>query len=1057
MIVPLVRDEQHLVDLLDRQFSRAQLDAITLGLDAPSAIIAGAGSGKTTVMAARVVWLVGHLGIPPERILGLTFTNKAAAELGQRIRSSLELLGVDHAEAGWGEVTASTYHAFAGTLIAEHGLRLGIEPDLRVVTDASRFQRFARAIESFEGPLDLVTTYVPRLVPDAMKLDSELSEHLVTPAALRAYDELITAFADGGLSDQKVVATAAATARKRSELSRLVDAYRAAKHADGVMDFSDQMAWGAELALLPAVRDSMLEKYDVVLLDEYQDTSVAQRDLLVGLFAGLPVTAVGDPAQGIYGWRGAATGNLEDFLDDFAIEGVLGRRLTLRQTYRCRPEIIGAANHIISAFYEDARVTRSVEPLMSGKEPGGRVEVALHSTVSQEIDAMVRQIEQIREEGAVPLRSVAILVRVAAENGEIVKALRDSHIPFEIVGLQGLLAQPEVRDVVSLLEVVDDVTANPATLRLLTGPRWNIGPRDLALLGRRASQLSRSVGSEDAAEASLAADLAHAVEGTDPTEIVALADALEDLGDLAYSSDARQRFAELSSIITSVRRHSSEPLIDLARRAVRVLDLDIELEAGDVEGAGDNLALFLDAVATYAESDRYASLAGLLSYFNAEEVYNQGMEVFTPSEAESVKLLTIHRAKGLEWNTVFVPFMSANVFPTGQGRANWITTASAVPTALRGDRSSLPQMADGPGDWTDESRSVHDSLNKGLGHMEERRLAYVAYTRAEERLVLSGHWWGRTQIKPRGPSEFLLATREWLVVSGSDATTWAPAPAPGATNPHLDTVQRADWPAAPPQLARRRALAAAVRQALDRPDRPAVDQPLLATDRLDELCADVDLLLAEADAVASQERVVTLPGSFSTTSMLGLADDEAKFARELARPMPRRPSSAARFGTRFHAWVEAHYGQQVLLDPAELPGQGDVDLNSDAELDEVIRLFSEGEYGQRDPFAIEAPFSIILAGQQVIGRIDAVFATTLEDGRTGFQVVDWKTNKKATADPLQLSVYRLAWAELNGVAPEDVTGAFYYVRLGRTVRYGAAQLLDRPALEVLLRGGGGPD
>ncbi|MEO6606573.1 MAG: UvrD-helicase domain-containing protein [Aeromicrobium sp.] len=1051
-MTPLVRDEKHLVALLGRDFSRAQLDAITLALDAPSAIIAGAGSGKTTVMAARVVWLVGHLGIPPERILGLTFTNKAAAELGQRIRASLETLGVDHAEAGWGEVTASTYHAFAGSLIAEHGLRLGVEPDLRVVTDASRFQRFARAVEAFEGTLDLVTTYVPRLVPDAMKLDSELSEHLVTPEDLRAYDAKVMAVDDWAGSDQKVIAIAAGAARKRTELSRLVDAYRAAKLADGVMDFSDQMAWGAQLAMLAEVRESMLEKYDVVLLDEYQDTSVAQRDLLVGLFKGLPVTAVGDPAQGIYGWRGAATGNLEDFLDDFAIDGVAGERLTLLQTYRCRPEIIGAANHIISAFYEDAKVTRSVEALTSGKEAGGKVEVALHQTVSEEISSMVSEIETIRDEGVVPLRSVAILVRVAAENGEIVKALRDSHIPFEIVGLQGLLAQPEVQDVVSLLEVVDDVTANPATLRLLTGPRWNVGPRDLALLGRRASQLSRSVGSGGDAEASLASDLAHAVEGTDPTEIVALADALEDLGDLAYSAAARERFAELSSLITAVRRHSSEPLIDLTRRAVRALDLDIELEAGDVEGAGDNLALFLDAVATYAESDRYASLAGLLSYFNAEEVYNQGMEVFTPSEAESVKLLTIHRAKGLEWNTVFVPFMSATVFPTGQSRANWLTTASAVPTALRGDRASLPQMADDPEHWTDESRVVHDSRNKELGHMEERRLAYVAYTRAEERLVLSGHWWGRSQIKPRGPSEFLMETRNWLMENGDNATRWAEAPAPGATNPHLDTVQRADWPAAPPQLTRRRALAAGVREMLEGSDRPALDVPLIAADRLDQLSADVDLLLAEADAVAAQERIVTLPSSVSTTSMLGLAEDEAKFARDLARPMPRQPSPAARFGTRFHAWVEAHYGQQVLLDPAELPGQGDVDLNSDAELELVIQMFSDGEYGQRNPYAIEAPFSIVLAGQQVIGRIDAVFATTLDDGRSGFEVVDWKTNKKATADPLQLSIYRLAWAELNGVDPADVRGAFYYVRLGQTVRFGADDLLDRPALEALLSG-----
>jgi len=161
--------------------------------------------------------------------------------------------------------------------------------------------------------------------------------------------------------------------------------------------------------------------------------------------------------------------------------------------------------------------------------------------------------------------------------------------------------------------------------------------------------------------------------------------------------------------------------------------------------------------------------------------------------------------------------------------------------------------------------------------------------------------------------------------------------------------------------------------------------------------------------------------------------------------MPRQPSAAARLGTRFHAWVEAHYGQQVLLDPTDLPGRGDTDLTSDADLDDVIERFRSGPFGDRVPAAIEAPFSIVLAGQQVIGRIDAVF-------REGdqWEVVDWKTNRSATADSLQLAIYRLAWAEMNGLDLADVTGAFYYVRLGEVQRFEG--LPGRDELERLLAG-----
>lgn len=1032
----LVRDPDHLREIVGIPFSEPQMAAITAGLEAPSAIIAGAGSGKTTVMAARVVWLVGHVGVPPERILGLTFTTKAAAELGQRIRANLELLGVDLE----GQPTASTYHAFAGQLIAEHGLRLGIEPDLSIVTDAARFQRMARAIETHDGDVQELSTHVPYLVTLAMSLDSQLSEHLVTPQQLRDFEAEVLPEILAEPKQTLDVQKAASAQRRRVEVTRLVERYREAKQADGVMDFSDQMAWGAQLAALPEVGAALRERFDVVLLDEYQDTSVAQRDLLLALFGGHPATAVGDPAQGIYGWRGAATGNLENFVREFADPaGPPGQQFSLVETRRCAPEIIDAANHLAAEFYERSGV---VQPLVSAAGGVGVVDVALHATVQDEIDALVDAVVAQHESGT-EWREIAILTRVTRENGAIVQALRARHVPFEIVGLTGLLDQPEVADVFSLLSVVEDVTANPALLRLLTGPRWNIGPRDLALLGRRASALTgRTYGRDDGT--TLEDELTRAVEGTDPTEVVSLADAIDDPGDLPYSAAARERFADLSRVVAGVRAHVGDPLLDLARRAVRALDLDVELEASEVTGGTDNLALFLDAVAAYGETDRYASLSGLVAYLQAEDHFNEGLEVSTPTEADSVKLLTIHKSKGLEWDCVFVPLVAKDVFPTKLGRPNWASSVDALPWPLRGDRDTLPEL----GGWSNKDQKAFREEMKAESRLEEVRLGYVAYTRARTRLVVSGHWWGRTQQRPRGPSDFLLRTREWLDQRGGVPLVWADEPLED-TNPLMAEVDGVPWPQPVRRVPGRRELAEAVHAELATPSLPVV--PAEGDDELDEIARDVDLLLLEADAAAARHREVDLPGTVSATAVLALGGDEQDFARSLARPMPRRPSAAARFGTRFHAWVEAHFGQQPLLDPAELPGRGDADIGSDAELDEVVALFRAGPYADAVPHRIEAPFSVVLAGQQVVGRIDAVFSSgTPDDPR--YEVVDWKTNRTADADPLQLAIYRLAWAELAGVPLEHVTAAFYYVRLGEVRRFGAGELPDRAGLEAVVAG-----
>ncbi len=1064
----VLTDVHDLGRLLDLPFSAEQRAAITAPLE-PGVIVAGAGSGKTTVMAARVVWLVGTGQVQPAEVLGLTFTTKAAAELGSGVRSRLQTLAARSGRPQLleqvGEPAVSTYHAYAGGLLVEHGLRLGYEPDLRVIADASRYQLAARAIESFSGVREHLSISLPTLIGQVIGLDNELSDHLVELDEVRRFDhDLRTRLAE---EKQITEVRAAVTATQvRDELLDLVAAYREAKADAGVTEFADQMGRAARLAeASAAVGEVERSRYRVVLLDEYQDTSVSQRRMLQGLFSGPtaaggrghPVTAVGDPCQAIYGWRGASVDNIDGFGAHFPrADGTPSRRLTLSVNRRCARDVLDAANDVAEELYA---LHTGVEPLVPRPEAGaGRVRVALHETVADEVAAVVDDIERLgnsfaREHGTPAWSDIAILVRDGNERAALAAGLRGRGIPVEVVGLSGLLTQPEVADVVATLRCISSLTANAALLRLLAGPRWRLGPRDLALLGARARRLAaadRSAGDD------LQSRLDLAVTGVDSTEVLSLSDALDDPGPADYSPAARTRFAALSAELTALRRAAGDPLVDLVRRVVEVLGIDVELAAdGGPEArlARDNLALFVDAVGDFAGTDPTAGLFGLLAYLDAELEHDRGMEVADPGADDSVKLLTVHSAKGLEWRAVLLPFLSSKVFPSEQPRARWEQNAAVVPVPLRGDRDALPRLAS----WSKPDRDAYVRACKQHQALEERRLAYVAVTRAKELVVASGHWWGRTQQKPRGPSPYLEALRAHAAVADGGTggpepvvppARWAPSPADGSSNPMVESRQDVAFPGRldTDRIARRRAVAAEVRQALADGVEATDGGPEPVPDELAVIDEELETLLAEARRRADDSPVVDLPGTLSATRALRLSADPEQLAAELARPMPRRPSAAARLGTRFHAWVEASFGQQQLIDPDELPGRADADIDDEADLRSLVDAFRRGPFADRVPAALEAPFQLVLGGHVVVGRIDAVFARP--DG--GFDVVDWKTSRHEDADPTQLALYRLAWAELQGVDLEQVGAAFCYVRSGRVAR--PDSLPDRAQLEAELFG-----
>jgi DNA helicase-2/ATP-dependent DNA helicase PcrA len=277
------------------------------------------------------------------------------------------------------------------------------------------------------------------------------------------------------------------------------------------------------------------------------------------------------------------------------------------------------------------------------------------------------------------------------------------------------------------------------------------------------------------------------------------------------------------------------------------------------------------------------------------------------------------------------------------------------------------------------------------------------------------------------------ALRGW----GVEPDRWEEKPEKGTPNPLQLGATTAAWPVTEhtAEALRRLDAAEVVRDAMARHADGALVDPELDVVEASVVAdwdAELDRLLAEARRERSGHVEVPLPSSLSATAVARLRDDPDGFARDLARPMPRQPSPAARFGTRFHAWVEARFGQQDLFDPEELPGQGDRGIDSESDLAALVATFESGPFAERLPVAVEAPFALVVGGQVVRGRIDAVYAEEV-DGEDGFLVVDWKTNQRASADALQLGLYRQAWADLHGVPVERVRAAFYYVRTGEVV------------------------
>jgi len=704
----------------------------------------------------------------------------------------------------------------------------------------------------------------------------------------------------------------------------------------------------------------------------------------------------------------------------------------------------------------------------------GHVEAASYSTVEDEAVAVADWVAAAwwadERRGVRSGRSAAVLARKRSQFAVLEEALVGRGLPVEVVGLGGLLSTPEVSDLVAALHVVHDPSRGDQLMRLLTGPAVRLGPRDLIALGGWARQLHRRRSGSARALPTV----------SEPADDASLVEALDELpapdwhdGDgRPISPDGRQRLQRLAGTVRALRSRTALPLAELVGEVERALLLDVEVAARpgrSPAAARANLEAFADVADSFTASADRPTLGAFLAWLETARDRERGLEPgLAEPDLDAVQILTVHAAKGLEWDVVAVPGLVEGTFPARNVTTRWVddcwqtstakdggwrTELGAVPHALRGDRDSLPDVR-----W--EAAATQAELRHELTRFElaggeheiaeERRLAYVAVTRARSALLLTAHVWGDGSA-PRLPSRFLTELADHPAVTvGPQAALPADD---GETNPRTLEPFTRGWPADPlgPRRADVDAAAAAVLHALAAlPEIPQQAGAVPAAAGPDRWSWETTALLAERDAGRDPTVHVALPSHVSASRLVRLAADPQGLALDLRRPVPQQPRAAARRGTAFHAWVEQRLGAAAIVDVLDLPGAADDDPARDDELAALQRTFLASEWATRPVVAVEVPIETPVDGTVVRGRVDAVLARP--DG--GVDVVDWKTGRPpsgaaAQARAVQLAAYRLAWSRLHGLPLDRVGAAFFYAATGETVR--PVDLLDEQGLVDLLR------
>lgn len=1094
MLANLVSAQQIYSEVMGKAhaLTAEQQKAVNLApFNSPSLVVAGAGSGKTELMAVRVLWLVANGHARPEQILGLTFTRKAASELNRRIYENLlKLRDSSYWPANlpkdFIQPTVTTYNSYANGIYRENALGLGYESDSVLLTEAAAYQLCREILVKYgadiDGRLADLDLKLNSIVEAVMELAGAMNDNGVSAQQIEEICTRITNdfgnlpkksggndFARNAYYDKLLAPFVDTTV-----LAHLAEAYQARKREMGFVDYSDQVALAERAArTIPGVAELQKEQFTQVLLDEYQDTSVLQTRLLSTLFGGTSVFAVGDPNQSIYGWRGASASNLAGFAQDFTLSAAAAEevpRFSLSTSWRNPKNVLKLANHLAAELgYPASYVSPSAPRLVPielhsrSDAPNGDVAIRFDQTIDDEAESVAQWFKHGMAEASIS-QSVtgAVLMRKKANMLLFVEALEAQGLEVEVVGLGGLLEMPEIVDLVAALHVVHDPSRGSQLVRLLTGARWRLGPADIDQLYRFAQKLNRNYQKDE--------DI---IAPEDSASLIDALDRLRDPDEQNYSGitePALSRLVNAAELFANLRKQTGLPLTDFVRLVERELWLDIEVSANPKHKRKNPMAhlnAFAKKVAEYAASNHRPYLGAFLSWLETASERERIEAPTTNPEKGVVQVLTVHSSKGLEWDLVAIPNLVNKDFPSeGKGTGGW-TSRGKLPYPLRGDRGSLPVWntsgVDSQGELKKSVEAFKADVKEHL-YREELRLMYVAVTRPKAKLLMTGSYW-KTGKTAKEPSVFLYKSAELpqdvVQVYARTANPQEPFPA-NVTEENARELSHkdAEWPLEPLGPKHGSAVVAASQEVLDAIRAKTVSQSQDI----------IDLLLAEREERILARQEIQLPIRINASGFKDYVTKPEKTAEKMLRPMPEEPYKATRAGTIFHNMMEQRFAAiEGVMSSGDFDARAEgaaasiqelgsdiwarqlseVDLAEHKEtIQELQTQFEKSRWANQVPAAVEIEIQLAVNDNIFICKLDAVFET-----ETGFEVVDWKTGVAPTSKQeieersLQLALYRWAFATLKGLPLEKVSASLYYVTTNEVVTpdplLSDTQLLER--------------
>jgi DNA helicase II / ATP-dependent DNA helicase PcrA len=721
----------------ERVLNQQQKQAVEFG-DGPLMIIAGAGTGKTTVVTERIRHLItSELALPSE-VLALTFTEKAAKEMEERVDMLLPY--------GYTQMWISTFHKFCDRVLRSEAIHIGLNPAYRLLTEADatmllRKQLFSFDLEYFR-PLGNPSKFIGGLLTHFSRLHDED----ISPASYIAW-----AKKQKGKSEEEQLEV-----KKYLELAHAYEAYETLKAKEGVMDFSDLITNTLKLfRTRPNVLKEYQSRFKYILVDEFQDTNIAQNELIV-LLSGPPaqagkkqnITVVCDDDQSIYKFRGAAVSNVLSFRKHFPKTQII----VLSQNYRSTQEILDSSYTLIQHNNPDRlEIKEGINKrLVAQRKVKGSIPRLLYlDRVENEADAVIKEIKNVKlkmkNEHEYQWKDFAILLRANNHAEPFVRACIRHGIPFQFLGPGQLFRQPEVKDLIAYLQVLDAFDQNVSLFRVLSMEYFDLSARDIAAISNfsKRSNLSLFEACEIVTEQ-------RAFTGAVP------------LIEEKTQQTLRQLVGIMHKHLGLVTRESGGQLLFYFLEETGMMKSILEHKLPLDERKANNIAKFFGKLKTYEVEHEDASVSSLLDWIMLSmELGESPLATDTDwSENDAVNLLTVHSAKGLEFPVVFLVNLVSQRFPSTQRREQ-----IPIPEGL-----------------------IKESLPVGDYHLqEERRLFYVGMTRARDALYFTAanfygegkrdkklspfisEVFGSRAFAPEEPAESQLSLLDWKKPADAEA------------------------------------------------------------------------------------------------------------------------------------------------------------------------------------------------------------------------------------------------------------------------------------------------